>query len=74
MANIVRNDSMHTAKICKILKRRFTSIISSCLPEYCIDVAIRGDLLLIEALSSIYDHCWEIKFKTTFELLLLSSR
>lgn len=74
MANIVRDDPKHTRKIFKILKERLTSIILSCLPEYCIDVAVKGDLVLMESLSSIYDNCWEIKFKTVFKVLLLSSR
>uniref|UniRef100_A0A336LS26 CSON002589 protein n=1 Tax=Culicoides sonorensis TaxID=179676 RepID=A0A336LS26_CULSO len=73
LANILKNDITHTKKICRILKKRCNSILYSCLPEYCIDVAIRGDLLLIEALGSIYDSCCDVKFKTIFEILLQSS-
>lgn len=59
-----------TKELCNLLQNRVTMILNGTVPLANLDSAVRHEMILLEALTSQDDSCWELKLKTVLELFL----
>jgi E3 ubiquitin-protein ligase UBR4 len=63
-----------TTDLCKLIENRVKLALSGTLPLANLDSAVRHEMSLLEALTSLEDSCWEVKLKTVMKLFLQASK